>query len=492
MARAPVFFGSVLGVAAVFLPAVPQAQPVGTFRWQMQPYCNVITLHVTQNGNIFTLDGFDDQCGADTVAPLTGTAVPNPDGTIELGISIVASPEAAPLHVAVPLSLATLGGPWNDSAGRSGTFTFAPNGGTGGSQRPPSGPIGAIDVNPAEVQLRVAGACPAGQLMQRINQDGSVACAAAAVATGDITAVTTAAGSGLQGGTDAGAATLGIATTASGAFDFGNSNGFVAAGELSIGAVPATVSGPRVMWYPAKAAFRAGYVHQPHIEDATIGRYSVAMGAMTAAPGEAGIALGYRAGADAAHGVAIGQNVSASAPWSMALGNNVHVNPNHSGSIIIGDSSFAGPFGLASSGPNQFTVRAAGGYRLFSSSTLTSGVTLAPGASAWASISDVNLKENFRDLDGEEVLAKLAGMPIREWNYKVQDEGIRHVGPTAQDFSAAFGLGEDPLRISTIDADGIALRAIQALEAMTRAYEARIQVLEQELTDMRERAGAPR
>lgn len=39
---------------------------------------------------------------------------------------------------------------------------------------------------------------------------------------------------------------------------------------------------------------------------------------------------------------------------------------------------------------------------------------------------------------------------------------------TAQDFHAAFGLGEDPLRISTIDADGLALRAIQALEARTR------------------------
>ena len=48
-------------------------------------------------------------------------------------------------------------------------------------------------------------------------------------------------------------------------------------------------------------------------------------------------------------------------------------------------------------------------------------------------------------------------MSIREWNYKAQHATIRHVGPTAQDFHAAFGLGEDPLRISTIDADGIAL-----------------------------------
>jgi hypothetical protein len=75
-------------------------------------------------------------------------------------------------------------------------------------------------------------------------------------------------------------------------------------------------------------------------------------------------------------------------------------------------------------------------------------------------------------------------MPIREWNYKVQNAAIRHVGPAAQDFYAAFGLGEDPLRISTIDADGIALRAIQALEARTRADNDR---LTRENADLRER-----
>ena len=82
-------------------------------------------------------------------------------------------------------------------------------------------------------------------------------------------------------------------------------------------------------------------------------------------------------------------------------------------------------------------------------------------------LSDAGSKHLFRDLNGEDVLARLGAMPIREWSYKAQDAAIRHVGPTAQDFHAAFGLGEDPLGISTIDADGIALRAIQALEART-------------------------
>jgi hypothetical protein len=83
-------------------------------------------------------------------------------------------------------------------------------------------------------------------------------------------------------------------------------------------------------------------------------------------------------------------------------------------------------------------------------------------------------------------------MPVREWSYKAQGEGIRHVGPTAQDFRAAFGLGDDPLGINTIDADGIALRAIQALEARTREYEARIKVLEQQIATMSEAAGGKR
>ena len=64
--------------------------------------------------------------------------------------------------------------------------------------------------------------------------------------------------------------------------------------------------------------------------------------------------------------------------------------------------------------------------------------------------------------------ARLAAVPIREWNYKAQGTTIRHLGPTAQDFRAAFGLGDFPLRINTIDADGVALAAINALEHRTR------------------------
>jgi hypothetical protein len=89
-------------------------------------------------------------------------------------------------------------------------------------------------------------------------------------------------------------------------------------------------------------------------------------------------------------------------------------------------------------------------------------------------LSDVNPKENFKDLDGDAVLSKIATMPIREWNYKAQEASVRHLGPTAQDFHAAFGLGDDRSTINGIDADGVALRAIQALEARSRAQHANI------------------
>ena len=144
------------------------------------------------------------------------------------------------------------------------------------------------------------------------------------------------------------------------------------------------------------------------------------------------------------------------------------------GSFVFGDRS-TGTSGdiVTSISPNQFMVRAAGGVYFYSSPVTTyvastPGVQLPPNAFAWSSVSDANAKENFRDLADDDVLARIASMPVRQWNYKAQGAAIRHMGPTAQDFHGAFGLGEDPLRISTIDADGVALAGVRALEARTR------------------------
>jgi trimeric autotransporter adhesin len=90
-------------------------------------------------------------------------------------------------------------------------------------------------------------------------------------------------------------------------------------------------------------------------------------------------------------------------------------------------------------------------------------------------------------------------VPIFRWNAKGTDPAITHVGPTAQDFYAAFGLGDSDRRISTIDAEGIALAAIKALHEQNlalqaqlvmqaRAFETRLQPLER-AAELRE-AGA--
>ena len=100
-------------------------------------------------------------------------------------------------------------------------------------------------------------------------------------------------------------------------------------------------------------------------------------------------------------------------------------------------------------------------------------------------LSDHNSKENFRPTEGDALLARLNSIPISTWNYKSQDRSIRHIGPMAQDFFAAFQVGEDNKHISTIDADGVALAAVQALYRMVQKKDEQIQALGQQLEEMR-------
>jgi hypothetical protein len=64
------------------------------------------------------------------------------------------------------------------------------------------------------------------------------------------------------------------------------------------------------------------------------------------------------------------------------------------------------------------------------------------------------------------------------WNYKSEDATVRHIGPTAQDFYAAFGLGGDDRSISTIDPSGVALAAIQELYRENKQLRERVEKLE--------------
>lgn len=100
--------------------------------------------------------------------------------------------------------------------------------------------------------------------------------------------------------------------------------------------------------------------------------------------------------------------------------------------------------------------------------TCCAGVPVPPGSEFCGSIcpiSDRNLKRNFESVDPNAVLEKVASLPVSTWGYTTETGSVRHMGPMAQDFQAAFGLGESDRTILQVDADGVALVSIQALHA---------------------------
>ena len=99
--------------------------------------------------------------------------------------------------------------------------------------------------------------------------------------------------------------------------------------------------------------------------------------------------------------------------------------------------------------------------------------------------SDRDLKTRIEAIDPATVLDKVASLPMNAWEYRDQP-GVRHIGPMAQDFQAAFGLGRDDTSISVVDASGVALASIQALEKRNAELEAGNADLQQQLGAMRE------
>lgn len=420
------------------------------------------------------------------------------------------------MHVDAAIAVATLSGTWRDSAGNSGAFAFTPGPGSGGSARPTPAPTvpltiqlrpdggvlasgtldtGTIPASGAGVRMMwhpAKAAFRAGQVASNnpaswdnpnvgahsvafgLNATGrGLGSTATGVDTtaGGSSSVAMGAGTSASGvnSTALGAGTIasGPASTAMGVGTTASGNASTALGESTTALLQASTA----MGFGSKAngffSTAMGFQTEASGNSSTAmgantkatGPVGTAMGDRTTASGDAATALGSQTTASGKASLAAGEIVSAGGRTSVALGS--RVTASTAGTFMFGDQSTPNP--MLTFVPNQFLVRAAGGTTFYSNAALTTGVDLLPNANAWSSASDVRLKHRFRDLDGDEVLAKLAGMSIQEWSYTAQDASIRHVGPTAQEFYAAFGLGEHPLRISTIDADGIALRAIQAL-----------------------------
>ncbi len=146
------------------------------------------------------------------------------------------------------------------------------------------------------------------------------------------------------------------------------------------------------------------------------------------------------------------------------------------GSFVWSDQTYSY---ISSTVPNQFLVRASGGITLYTNSGATVGASLYPGSGSWNILSNKDLKANFANVDARDVLARVANLPITTWNYTTQAANIRHIGPMAQDFAAAFQVGENNTTISTIDAQGVALAAIQGLYQENQDLKARVSQLEQ-------------
>ncbi|MGZ4074553.1 MAG: tail fiber domain-containing protein [Bacteroidia bacterium] len=320
--------------------------------------------------------------------------------------------------------------------------------------------------------------------------------------------------------TSSGKTGIGTATPQS-AFDILGNDGLIQVGTFGSGdSTLSYTTGTHMMWYPRRAAFRLGTVTGNQWSNSRIGDYSFAMGYNVMSSGfsssaigdsssvfclssismgnkcfvavlsgvddggalaigdscvvtytrsvamgyhcisNGGYSFGYRNKTGAGNSFACGNNNNAYPGSCMAMGSYASTN-GQLGSFVYADASSNAI--TAASANYQFIVRASGGTVFYSDPSATNGVTLFPGSGSWASVSDRNKKENFSEVNGEDVLSQLSKIKITSWNYKSQSATIRHIGPMAQDFYKAFKLGESRKKINMVDIDGVTLLALKTL-----------------------------
>jgi hypothetical protein len=317
-------------------------------------------------------------------------------------------------------------------------------------------------------------------------------------------------------------------------FRVDSAGGVVALGQIGYGIIPASGAGWRMMWYPYKTAFRAGYADAGgQFDDANIGFYSWAGGALSKAAGnyafamgndnnaeaqcgvaigsgndvfgnatdgfatcgvalglnntvkdQAGVALGQNTWSDGDAAVALGYRSTADADYSMAFGYRASTN-GHTGAKVFGDASTTDS--IEAGANNEFAVRAAGGFRFRTNATLTTGCNLPAGSGVFGCASSRFIKENFRTLDGEDVLKRLRYVPVTEWNYIAEPTKARHIGPMAQDWKKAFELGTEDTEIGLLDANGVAIAGVQALDARTVTLKSQMREKDKQIAELEAR-----
>jgi hypothetical protein len=304
-----------------------------------------------------------------------------------------------------------------------------------------------------------------------------------------------------------------------------SAGGFVALGQIGYGIIPASGAGWRMMWHPQKVAFRAGYADAGgQFDESNIGYYSWAGGALSTAAGiysfamgnqntveasaqcgmalgsgnkvwgsggniatcglafglnndvldHAGVAIGQNNWSDGDAAVAIGYTSTADADYSMAFGYRASTN-GKTGSKVFGDASTTDSIEAVAN--NEFAVRAAGGYRFRTNATLTTGCNLPAGSGVFSCSSSRTLKDNFATISGDDILSRIRRVPVSTWSYLAEGRQVRHIGPFAEDFHAAFGVGTDDKSIGLLDIDGVNFAGVKALDERATRQEAEIQAL---------------
>jgi len=209
---------------------------------------------------------------------------------------------------------------------------------------------------------------------------------------------------------------------------------------------------------------------------------------------EEGVQITMRADSGGGGGIAIGEEGVQKIRMDTDSGSsNIAVNEDGTHNITISSDSGSSSIAVNEEGTHNITIRIDSGGGSFAinepgvgkkvsldsdgdgylSNSLKIGTTsgtnhieVVGGANCdgttWNNASDAASKENFQQIDGEQILEKIESLDITRWNY-IGKEDAEHIGPTAQDFYKAFGVGVGDKTISTVDPSGIALAAIKEL-----------------------------
>lgn len=190
-----------------------------------------------------------------------------------------------------------------------------------------------------------------------------------------------------------------------------------------------------------------------------------------------------------------GYNNSANGDYSLAAGHRARANdvdgfdviPAH-GSFVWGDSS---DNLVRAEDDDRFVVQAGGGAKIYTESDTSQdvGAELPAGEGSWQSLSARAAKSNVSPVEPDAVLEGVTDLDIATWNYNGNEE-TQHMGPMAEDFHDQFSLGTDDKHLANVDADGVALAAIQGLADRLETKNERINDLEAENKALRERLSA--